>query len=84
MGASMSRFKGWLYCIQHVTCSYSKPGRRMSTAKNVISGGRATEEHHIPLCVQFWPSGTPVADADCSYSGNCGGTQAAYSVQGRG
>jgi hypothetical protein len=56
----------------------------MSTAKNVISGGRATEEHHIPLCVQFWPSGTPVADADCSYSGNCGGTQAAYSVQGRG
>jgi hypothetical protein len=61
----MSRFKGWLYCIQHVTCSYSKPGRRMSTAKNVISGGRATEEHHITLCVQFWPSGTPVADADC-------------------
>jgi hypothetical protein len=61
----MSRFKGWVYCIQHVTSSYSKPGRRMSNAKNAISGGRATEEHHITLCVQFWPSGTPVADADC-------------------
>lgn len=72
MGGSMSRFKGWLYCIQHGTSSYSKPGRRMSNAKNVISGGRATEEHHTTLCASnFGHTVRLLQMRIVSYSGNC-------------